>query len=174
MIFQAWRCVLGDSRVTYLSGPITTGRRWIDAVATGNVIRAEIVDQNSRALIDVAARLRAESPRPVIEPASLSVRGWSQDDYLALWTELIERHAGEVRFLDDWAYSNGCAHEFERAQRHAIATIDLAGQPISLLQGVERLRMAHSELAERATRRPALAPLRDAIAAVTHRLQSAV
>ncbi len=172
LIFQAWRCVLGDARVTYLSGPITTGARWVDAVMQGraDTARDTVIAANNQALLEAAARLRATSGTVLIEPASFAMPGWSQTDYLVLWTGLIEQHAGEVRFLPDWPLSNGCAHEFERALGHDIPTRDLVGNPISREQGAAALGAAHRLLVGESARRPVLAPLRDAIGGVLVRL----
>ncbi len=100
LLFQAWRCVLGDSRVTYVSGPITTGARWVDAVLDDRAAtaRVAVIEANNQALHAAAAQLRRKLGRVVIDPASFAMPNWSQTDYLILWTDLIERHAGEVRF----------------------------------------------------------------------------
>ena len=175
LIFQAWRCVLGDARATYLSGPITTGLRWVEAVEQGspNAARSEVIAENGRQLIRIASQLRESSKKLVIEPASLNVLGWRQADYLMLWTGLIEQHVEEVRFLNDWYYSNGCAHEFERAVRHRIPTLDLEGRPISQSKGLAQLRDARDKLRSKQDTWPALKSLYDGLGAVVARLQSA-
>jgi hypothetical protein len=174
MIFQAWRCVIGDARVTYVSGPITTGSAWIEAVEAGHADQKDdVIAANSRNLIEAATELRRNNGDLVIEPASLSVRSWSQVDYLTLWTDLIERHAGGVRFLPDWPYSNGCAHEFERAVQHGIPTLTLEGQDISRETGMQLLRDAEAALIRKAGLFPALEPLRDAVRTVVARMTAA-
>lgn len=174
LIFQAWRCALGQSRIIYLSGPITTGLRWIDALKAGEAnAQSDVIAANSQDLLAAAAALRTNATAIVIEPASLTVGGWSQTDYLTLWTELIERHAGEVRFLEGWAFSNGCAHEFERALRLGIPTLNLAGVPIVRESGLSALRRARDRLAGLLTRLPRLQCLHAAIDGVVRRLESA-
>ena len=175
LIFSAWRCALGDTRIVYCSGPITTGKRWIEAVEAGEyeAARPHVVAQNSEDLLTAARNLRLVLNRVVVEPASLEVRSWSQDDYLYLWTELIERHAGEVRFLPHWAYSNGCAHEFERALTHGVATLELDGRPIGRRSGLDELRFARDDLARRAVRFPQLGRLAASIEQVVDRIDLA-
>jgi hypothetical protein len=172
LLFQAWHCVLGEARITYVSGPITTGARWVDSVVGGRAATARpaVIEANNQQLHAAAAQLRTEPGRIVIEPASFAMPSWSQSDYLILWTDLIERHAGEVRFLPDWALSNGCAHEFERAQRHGIPTLSLDGQAISREEGLVALTDAHALLTTQSENWPALASLRDAIGGVVSRL----
>jgi Domain of unknown function (DUF4406) len=172
LIFQAWKCALGDARIIYCSGPITTGRRWVEALVAGEEdgAKARVMAENCDALRTAAKRLRTEAFAIVVEPASLTVPGWSQDDYLFLWTEMIERHAGEVRFLPDWALSNGCAHEFERALLHGIRTCDLEGQPITQQHGLGLLRDAHDTLSKEARDCTALVPLQMAILSVIERV----
>jgi hypothetical protein len=148
LIFQAWRCILGAERhAIYVSGPITTGQRLIDAREAGAgqdgccVLRANIAE-----IIESADRLRHETGRTVIEPGSLTIRTWTQDDYLALWTNLIERHIAEVRFLDGWDTSIGCALEYEQAARHGVDRCTLDGVPIPLVDALELLTQRSAAL----------------------------
>jgi hypothetical protein len=176
LIFQAWRCALGDARVIYCSGPITTGKRLIETIMAdeGGQSRERVIAENSKALLNAAAELRANVGSIVIEPASLHVGGWSQDDYLHFWTELIERHAKEVRFLPDWAFSNGCAHEFERALIHNISTRTLDGSLITPAVGIAALREACAELKPLAIAAPTLEPLRASLTRVLARMEARV
>lgn len=141
LIFQAWRCILGAERhAIYVSGPITTGLRFIAAREAregqdgGGILRANIAE-----IIESADRLRRETGRTIIEPGSLTVPNWSQDNYLALWTNLIERHIAEVRFLDGWDASIGCALEYERAAHHGVDRCRLDGTTIPHLEALDLL-----------------------------------
>lgn len=148
LIFQAWRCVLGTNRhAIYLSGPITTGPRFIEGrEAEGTQDGEGILRANIAEIIESADRLRQETGRTVIEPGSLAVPSWSQDDYLALWTNLIERHISEVRFLNGWDASIGCALEYERAARHGIDRCQLNGVPIPLVGALDLLTQRSASL----------------------------
>ncbi len=174
LLFQAWQCALGDARVTYLSGPITSGKRWVEAVeagVSGDAI-GQVISDNSEALLAAARTLRSTEGLSVLEPASLHVQHWSQDDYLALWTEVVEHRAGEVRFLADWPFSNGCAHEFERALQHEIPTLDVRGQRFTPDEGLRALLEACEILDVKMRSAPRLALLRNAIGKVTDRIQA--
>ena len=161
LILQAWNCILGESRITYLSGPITTGPRWVASVEKG-LGQAERLENLARNLADIqnAARvLRAEQSRLVIEPASLNVSRWSQADYLILWTTVIERHAAEVVFMPGWNYSIGCALEFERAVLHQIPTRMLNGSKLDYSEAIAAISAAASHLAPLDRRDTALSNL---------------
>ncbi len=171
LILQAWACVIGENQISYLSGPITTGQRWVEAVENGGDEKAlsDVITQNSFAIRETARELRAKSPRLVLEPASLNVVGWSQADYLKLWTTLIERHADEVLFMPGWAYSIGCALEFERALDHEISTRTVEGAELSRDAGLKSLGGAAANLLGR-QRGSALEALGHRISEVVERI----
>ncbi len=174
LIFQAWCCILGSERhAIYVSGPITTGLRFIAAREAeagpdgDDILRVNIAD-----IIESAERLRRETGRAIIEPGSLTVPSWSQDDYLALWTNLIERHIAEVRFLDGWDASIGCALEYERAAQHGIARCRLDGTPILLNEALALLTRRSAALVGHTDEK--LATLGARLALVAKRLQTMV
>jgi hypothetical protein len=174
LIFQAFECVIGDERAIYLSGPITTGLAWVEAVQAGKPDRDTVIAANSAVMRDAARKLRNETRQIVIEPASLTVRGWSQEDYLELWTNVIEKHASEVRFMRGWQYSIGCALEFRRAARRHIATTELDGARISAADGVDALNGAVSDLRLRSRRTESLQALAVALSAVAEEMAGAL
>lgn len=174
LIFQAWRCVLGSDRhAVYVSGPITTGLRFVAMrehdPAQGNemsVMQANIAD-----IIEAAWLLRRETGRTVIEPASLSVQNWSQSDYLELWTSLIERHIVEVRFLDGWQASIGCVLEYERALGHGIGRLRLDGTPITHVEAISAIKGSIARMANHSDAK--LAHLGSRLVEVLERLPAA-
>lgn len=151
---QAWRSAFGSQKVTYLSGPITTGLRFIEWWSeTGHHLkpdskayRAELVEQvitpNENQLKVTAELLRARSSEPVVEPASLFVSGWSQQDYLELWQQFIPDHACRILLMDGWEYSAGSASEFCRAHLDGIPTARVDGSPIVTRDGVAAIERA--------------------------------
>lgn len=142
-ILQAWECAFGRTRVIYLSGPITTGRRKIDSIRRGDGVSAdEITGQNCKILIEAANRLREERGDVVVEPASLQIPGWSQQEYLTLWKELIKRHARLVIFMPDWEYSVGCVTEYAMAKAEGIPTAMYDGTPLHSNEAIELLSRA--------------------------------
>lgn len=148
-IIQAWDCALAGTRVTYLSGPITTGRRYIDTVRNkGRSAKTKnaVLHENLAALVATAKRLRSERREVVVEPASLNLPEWSQGDYHRLWEGLIERHARLLIFMPDWEYSVGCAIEFAHASKLDIPTQTLSGSPITVDDGMALLTAARDDI----------------------------
>ena len=86
-IRQVWRSAFGSRRVAYLSGPITTGQRFLawweksghklDPLLAEyrDALRTHVIGPNEEALRVAAELLRASCVEPVIEPASLFVAG---------------------------------------------------------------------------------------------------
>src|SRR5439155_2651080 len=129
-IIGAWDCALADSRVTYLSGPITTGVRYAQQLRSGlsgDAARERARQENIADLLETAKLLRRQRGEIIVEPASLDLPEWSQSEYHRLWEKLIERHARLVIFMPGWEYSVGCALEFAHASVHDIRTEALSG-----------------------------------------------
>jgi hypothetical protein len=148
-IIGAWDCALADSRVTYLSGPITTGLRYAQQVwsgASADAARERARQENIDDLLATAKRLRKQRGEIIVEPASLDLPGWSQAEYHRLWEKLIERHARLVIFMPGWEYSVGCALEFAHASAHDIRTEALLGTSISINDGIALLLAARKDL----------------------------
>ncbi|HEX8585939.1 MAG TPA: hypothetical protein VF680_16205 [Allosphingosinicella sp.] len=172
LVLQAWQCLIGDGRITYVSGPITTGLRWIEALESGSNPDGPVINANCDTIRRAARKLRRETRELVLEPASLHVESWSQDDYLALWTTLIERHAAAVAFVEDWPYSIGCALEFERAVTHKVVARTLEGEPISRADGTALIRQAAEDVMARSATASRAATLAERLAAVALRLET--
>lgn len=173
LIFQAWRCILGnDRRVTYVSGPITTGPRFVTARENGiaEADKSAVINANIAEIVEAAESLRRDSGRIVIEPGSLLVQAWSQEDYLTLWTALITRYIAEVRFLSGWQMSIGCALEYARAVENGIVCCDLDGTPISKDAAIVLVAGSAAQLANHADERLSLLGTR--LAVVVDRLRA--
>lgn len=173
LILQAWQCLIGDGSVAYVSGPITTGLRWIRALEAGTDAGRPVIEANCETIRVAARQLRSQTAEPVLEPASLHVDGWSQEDYLTLWMTLIERHASRVAFVEGWSYSIGCSLEFERAVAHNIATQTLDGQPICRQGGASLIRQAAADLIDRSMSVPKAVALAERLSLVASRLSPA-
>lgn len=172
LVLQAWQCLIGDASVTYVSGPITTGLRWLAALEANRDAGRSVIDANCETIRRAARTLRLSTQSFVLEPASLHVEGWSQDDYLALWTTLIEQHASKVVFVEGWSYSIGCALEYERAVTHDIATVSLGGVHIARSAGTAEIRDAAADVADRFASVPKAAILAERLAGVAGRLEA--
>lgn len=148
-IVQAWDCTFAGSRVVYLSGPITTGLRYVQQLrnrAAPDAFSTRVRQENSNDLLSAAKRLRTLRGEVIVEPASLHLPEWSQADYHQFWERLIERHVHLVVFMPGWEYSFGCAREFAHASSHDIRTEFLSGAPISIDNGIALLVAARDDL----------------------------
>jgi hypothetical protein len=140
LLFEA---VLAPRSATYVSVPITGGRRALDARraeggaagSTAAVVAANLAD--ARALV---AAVRARTSRPVVDPAAVGVvAGWTQADYREFWGNTILRYAAEVVFADGFECSDGCAYEFAIAVGAGLPVFDARGATLSCADGVRLL-----------------------------------
>lgn len=146
-IMQAFNCAIGGRTATYVSGPITTGHKFIDwYISTGHELESKngtyqeikkefVLSKNESDILEVANTLRKSSLTPVIEPASLHIATWDQMDYHRFWTELLRRFISRVVILDGWQYSIGCALEFHYAVQYGIEVYNQNGQPLKIRDG---------------------------------------
>lgn len=153
-------CVLSPHSATYVAMPITSGRRFIQwhrrsgkslsGEAYNQGLLHEVEEPNKRRgheyVIGLRARRQKHGGRPVIEPASLSVSGFDQSHYIALWTAVIEQFAAEVILLDGWQYSVGCSTEFSVAHLNSLAVTDEKGHSLEIADGAKLVAAAASEL----------------------------
>jgi hypothetical protein len=121
--------------VAYVSTPITTGRRFYDWLAgsgyrdeSGEAYRLaharEVIAVNQTSAHDLVLWVRKVLGKVVIDPTSLEVPDWTQDNYHAFWTRLITDNVGTVVFNDGWEYSTGCAKEFAASLYCGAETLD--------------------------------------------------
>jgi hypothetical protein len=90
----------------------------------------------------VAARLR-QTKVHVIDPSAVPhISGWTQDDWLGFWEQVIATYAAEIVFIDGWEFSYGCAHEFWFAQSRQIRTCDERERRVSIADGMALIRAA--------------------------------
>ena len=148
-ILQAWESAFSNTPVVYLSGPITTGLRYVRSLRAGRNSaedKLRVFQENNADLLATAARLRAQRGEIIVEPASLNIADWSQRDYLNLWEQFIERHVKLVLFMTGWEYSVGCASEFARAAAHDVRTETVAGSILTIDDALALLTSACEKL----------------------------
>jgi hypothetical protein len=146
-VMCAWECALSGTSVTYLSGPVTTGPRLVKALQAGEAVdQRAIIIANGAALREAATQLRLGGCLVVVEPASLTLPGWTQSAYIQLWADFIGRFARETRFMPGWEFSAGCAAEFARATELGLPTLSLGGNEISPQLGRSLLVTALTEI----------------------------
>ena len=152
VILQTWISAFGATKVSYLSGPITTGplfNSWfsktgksLSGKSFSDAKRKYVIGPNSEKLINEANRIREFWSTPIVEPASFFIRGWSQEKYLQLWSDFIEKHVDRILFLENWESSVGCVTEYCRAVEHGKGRVTLDGAPIPLDRAVNLVRAA--------------------------------
>ena len=136
---------MGEERVVYLSGPITSGPRHLERLISRSraaSIKSQVTKENCANLREEAQRLRRERGETVVEPSTLDVSGWSQPDYISFWGSFIERYAKLVLFMPGWEYSVGCTSEFLRAHEHGVRTETVSGAAISSQEAINKINAA--------------------------------
>ncbi|HEX9991904.1 MAG TPA: DUF4406 domain-containing protein [Acidimicrobiales bacterium] len=160
LLLQAFEVLSGDSRIAYLSTPITSGRRELallrrlgctlpelrrDHAATW---RREVIEPNEEDADRHAEIARKRlAPELVANPARLRHGAWTQDQYNAFWTALLEERADRVVLAPDWMYSRGARIEVGAAVRLGIPLEDLLGSPVTPAAVAEADRAVRAELA---------------------------
>jgi hypothetical protein len=148
-VLQAWECAFLGTSITYLSGPITTGKRFFELVQSGEMtpsVRKRLIKENCDDLKAKALQLRVGRGQTVLEPASLTISDWAQNDYLVLWERLIEKHVNVVLFMPGWEFSVGCVTEFVKAITVGIRTETVTGVPLSLGSGLRLMSAAVKQI----------------------------
>lgn len=153
--------MIGKQRATYVSGPITTGLRFVDwflragrslqddATAYRSALMANVIEPNESDILNIADILRAKSAVPTIEPASLMMASWDQKTYYKFWTTVIDRYVGQVVVIDNWQFSVGCAVEVKFALQHGIPVKTLQENAINCQMGNDLLLTAAAEMERR-------------------------
>jgi hypothetical protein len=163
LLLSVYSSVLEGKSALYCSAPITSGRRYVEWIATNSGLidsvehaiaahpelhQREVVVPNLRHAREIVRSLRARLSIPVIDPTAVPhIEAWKQADWLAFWERVIERFAVGVVLIDDWQYSFGCTHEFVFAKSQGLPTYDEAGNPISGRRGAQLIGDALASLA---------------------------
>lgn len=116
IVWSAFRSVLAGKRLAYLSAPITSGRRAMEAAEAG-ASKGEIIRTNIEIGTTLAREIAGKCGGPIVAPTVFdgNPQKWSQADYMRMWLGMIEENVGDVYMSPDWAFSNGCAEEYLKA-----------------------------------------------------------
>lgn len=163
-LMQAFSCLLGREKATYLSGPITTGKRYVDWLVASSeqsvpelgavALRLKIQQANEEDLLIAADRLRVRDRSYVIEPASLRIPSWTQQAYHLFWRSVLERFVDRMLMMEGWEYSVGCSAEFRCASEFGIPVYDLQGRILSPNAGFEKIKAAAEYVVSNCYERP--------------------
>lgn len=157
-MLQSMRCVIGHGEAIYISGPITTGQIFLkwhllsgskllsDPVNYKNSLISNVIAVNEVSILEIAEKVRGMKSNPVIEPASLRIDEWRQNDYIKFWLSVLEKFVAEIFFVDGWQYSAGCAAEFRFAIDSGYVVHSQNGQEITLAVGRDLVLKAADEI----------------------------
>ena len=157
-MLKAMACTLEREGCVYLSGPITTGKRFLDwHIQIGRgifaypdkykaTLRSDVIEKNETAIFSLAKKIRDNNKFSVIEPGSLVMKNWTQQDYITFWVRVLEEFATSVYMLDGWQFSAGCTTEFRFAISRNILTFSECGVPISPEIGEGMIGLAVEEI----------------------------
>lgn len=140
----------------YLSAPITTGTYFLDwYLNKGSLIKdsneykkahyQDIIKSNSDKIMTYHKELSRKTNTPIIEPASFEMPGWTQDDYLSYWEEVINRCVIKIIFMDGWCYSKGCTFEYYIGLKKGIQLVDQNEVDIDPKWAVTHIQQAIAE-----------------------------
>lgn len=164
MSMSAFDCMLPDDAGIYCSSDITTGKRFYYEVLKRYEVRSEdelretlgaeefksvqtdLIQFNVARGVEFAEKLRERGLINVVTPGPYFARGFDQQHYLYLWEWFIIKKIYEVRFNDDWQYSNGCTLEYAIAARKGVPRFDHEGNRLELECAIERVEAAIEEL----------------------------
>jgi hypothetical protein len=118
---------LGDV-VAYISSPITTGKIYYESLFSNthlNISTKELIEQNLNIVLQ--GLIKYDLKIPIIVPALFCpvMKDWEQVQFMYLWYSIIGEQCTEVRFFDDWHYSNGCVQEFTHAKQLLLGNISV-------------------------------------------------
>jgi hypothetical protein len=159
-LLQTWTHLYGPKSILYVSGPMTTGRLFVEwysgegrtLEATSQRYDAErekhVFVPNCNSIRSHAKNIRLVKRRRVAEPTGLTLPDWSQSDYAALWKKFIQRLVGEIIMLPGWEYSVGCSREIATAFAADIKIVTDDDKPILIQSAIDRLGRAVCDLSE--------------------------
>ena len=114
-------------RVVQVSTPITTGKHFY----TGQAHSVKLNRDYAFSFIDRIPRV-VEPPFLVLNPTAFTeVAGWSENEYMSLWTTVMSRFVNAVVFVADWQYSAGSCEEYLHAFTEKIPCYDELGKYIN-------------------------------------------
>ncbi len=148
--------VFNGARGIYLSGPITTGRKYLNWYCNyGKYIQdntkykeehySNIIAVNIDKILSFAKELPVAENEIIIEPASFDVNGWTQPDYLYYWGRLIEEYIDKIIFMNEWYYSNGCIYEYYVGLKKGIELVNQDFEPISTEKAISLIQKSIEE-----------------------------
>jgi hypothetical protein len=146
VIFQVLDSVVPDGEGSYLAAPISTGKRFFQALAEYEVkdfpslvekighdeylrlVRWPNVEEGEA----LALRLRNRGISHLINTGPIFIKEWQPRDYMNLCLRLIGRKVKSVYFHPEWAYSSGAVEELIFCAQRRLALFTSEGLSLSL------------------------------------------
>jgi hypothetical protein len=92
----------------YVAGPLATGRKYYELLASGQESAAsDVREHNESKMKAYVVSLRERLSYPVIDPGLLKVEEWTSREIGEFYIEVIDLFAKEMWFMDGWQYSRG-------------------------------------------------------------------
>lgn len=117
--------------LVYVATPITTGRSVLESLAGGRSV-SETDRAHARANNHAKAKLVADAVRRrlpttlVVNPAEFEAAtgDWAQENFYALWADVITRFARRIVVVEGWEFSKGARLEVQLALDCGIPVLD--------------------------------------------------
>lgn len=157
-MFRAISCAVSSKSATYISGPITTGLNFVNWYADKlkrnipneinyrDALRNNVIRPNEIKILELAEHWRSTQRGTVIEPASLYIEAWSQDDFIKFWLGVLDRFVRTVVLVEGWQYSAGCVAEYNFSRSHGHLILSHFGEPIDRAAAVQLINAAAFEV----------------------------
>ncbi len=104
-------------KIVYTSSPTSTGLRLYQAMSENpgtplEEVKKQVMKANIEDGIQLGEELSQRGFINIIVPGKFFAEGWTQEHYMSLWEQVINRFAQVICFNDGWQYSTGCVEEF--------------------------------------------------------------
>lgn len=142
-ILTVFRSLIPDRSAVYLAVPVTSGRRLWELARSQRCERLSDVrgqvPELFRTEVEIpnlaASRLFADQVRQresyVVNPAEVTLSGWSAVDYMRLWKHVIADYVNKIYLSDGWEFSSGCLEETDLAFSLGIPVFDSQGNTVT-------------------------------------------
>lgn len=146
-LLEAIGSVVPPHEAAYVAGPLATGQRYYELLASGDSEAASRVRQeNEVAMGRFVSTLRTKLSYPVIDSGVMKIENWAAREIGELYLKIISSFAKEIWFMDGWEYSRGATKEFQFGVANGVSTLNSSGKTLSAEQGCRLIKAAAARL----------------------------
>ncbi|MFH2108555.1 MAG: hypothetical protein ABII93_07795 [Chrysiogenia bacterium] len=150
--------ILNGNKVTYISAPISSGKRFLQWYKTEGIkLNSESDEYNKSLFLKVIKKNNHDSEKKIskinkiennliVDPTKLDFSEWTQNDYRIFWSNFIKKHVSKIIMLNDWEYSIGCVTEFKTGILNNIDIFNENNKLIEKEEGLKRIKIAFDDL----------------------------